>query len=197
VARNIEIKARIADASQCRERIATLVSQPPQVLHQKDTFFAVSRGRLKMRQFSDHSGELIFYERSNQVGPKESTYSIVRCNAPEELAALLKQALGIRGIVEKRREVSLAGRSRLHLDEVHGLGSFLEIEVVMQDDEATSVGEQEAHNLLKALEIPLSALVECAYIDLLEVACPTTARNDEPLRHDGTMEDHNGTTTRR
>ena len=66
MAKNIEIKARIADLASIRTKAAALALGPPQVLHQTDTFFVVPEGRLKVRAFLDGSGELISYERANQ-----------------------------------------------------------------------------------------------------------------------------------
>ena len=123
---------------------------------------------MKLRQSSDGSGELIFYERSDQAGPKESSYSRCACPEPKAVSAVLGQALGVRGVVEKRREVFIIGRTRIHLDDVRGLGSFLEIEVVLDDGEAAAAGEQVARELLAAFGVPASALVARAYIDLLE-----------------------------
>ena len=79
MARNVEIKARVADAAALRERIAKLAESPPERLAQRDTFFVVPRGRLKLRQCGDGSGELIFYERGDQQGPKTSEYTRVAC----------------------------------------------------------------------------------------------------------------------
>jgi predicted adenylyl cyclase CyaB len=167
-ARNIEIKARLSDLPRLRARVASLAPAPPEVLEQTDTFFVVPRGRLKLRQFADGAGELIFYERPDHAGPKESSYVRYACHEPAALAAILGRALGVRGIVEKRREVFMIGRTRTHLDEVRGLGSFLELEVVLDDGEAGAEGEHVARELLAAFEIPESALVAHAYIDLLE-----------------------------
>ncbi len=148
--------------------MASLAPTPPEVLAQTDTFFAVPRGRLKLRQFSDGSGELIFYERPDRASPKESSYFRYSCPEPKAVSAVLGQALGVRGVVEKRREVSMIGRSRIHLDEVRGLGTFLEIEVVLGDGEAAAEGERVARELLAAFGVPESDLVARAYIDLLE-----------------------------
>jgi predicted adenylyl cyclase CyaB len=169
VARNIEIKARVPDLARLRVRAASLAPVPPTVLVQTDTFFDVPRGRLKLREFGAGSAELIFYERADQTGPKESSYFRYECSEPKTLAALLGRNLGIRGVVEKRREVFLIGRARIHLDDVRGLGTFMEIEVVL-DDGAAAAGEREARRLLAAFDISESALVAPAYIDLLEAA---------------------------
>lgn len=168
--RNVEIKARVADPAALRVRVAALATAAPVVIGQRDTFFAVPRGRLKLRRFDDGSGRLIFYERDDTTGPKTSFYSISTCPDAREIEAVLTRALGVRGIVEKRRELFMIGRTRVHLDEVRGLGHFLELEVVLSDGEPATDGEREAHDLLAKLAVPASALLAPAYIDLLERA---------------------------
>ena len=168
MARNIEIKARVSDLPLVRVKVGSLASTPPEVFLQTDTFFVVPRGRFKLRQVSEGAGELIFYQRSDRAGPKESSYVRSACTDAKTVSAVLARALGVRGVVEKRREVFMIGRSRIHLDEVHGLGTFLEIEVVLGDGEAAVEGERVARELMAAFGIPESALVACAYIDLLE-----------------------------
>jgi len=167
-ARNVEIKARVADPGALRARVAAAATAPPVIIGQRDTFFAVARGRLKLRRFDDGRGELIFYERDDTPGPKTSTYSKSPCPDAAGMEALLGRALGVRGVVDKRRELFMVGRTRVHLDEVRDLGHFLELEVVLRDGEAAADGEREAHALLAALVIPPDALLAPAYIDLLE-----------------------------
>jgi adenylate cyclase class IV len=168
MARNIEIKAHVQDLAAVRSRAAAIASAPGEVIAQTDTFFVVPMGRLKVREFSDGSGELIAYARSSTPGPKESVYSIVRCAEAAALVRALEQALPVRGRVVKRRELFRSGRTRIHLDEVERLGTFLELEVVLRDDESMDAGEREALALMVTLGISMSALVPDAYIDLLE-----------------------------
>jgi predicted adenylyl cyclase CyaB len=170
VARNVEIKAQLADPAAVRRKAAAIASGPAELIAQTDTFFVVPAGRLKIREFSDGSGEMIAYERADRSGPKESVYSIVRCADAQALSATLARALPVRGRVVKRREVFLVGRTRVHLDEVEHLGAFVELEVVLRDDEPADAGEREAHALMEALGISQSALVPDAYVDLLERA---------------------------
>jgi len=170
MARNVEIKARVGDPAALRARVASRATAPPALLRQTDTFFRVPSGRLKLRDFGDGAGELIFYERADRPGPRESSYSRAACAGPAAVGAVLGAALGVRGVVEKRREVFRLGRTRIHLDEVRGLGSFMEIEVVLEDGEATAEGERVAEALLAELEIPAAALLAPAYIDVLERA---------------------------
>jgi adenylate cyclase class IV len=168
--RNVEIKARVHELSGIRAKVAALASSPGEILGQTDTFFAIPAGRLKVRELSDGSGELIAYERPNQPGPKASSYSRFACTNARALTLTLSRVLPTRGTVVKQREVFLIGRTRVHLDHVDGLGLFVELEVVLADGELAEDGNREAQGLLDALDIPQAALVAEAYIDLLESA---------------------------
>lgn len=170
--RNVEIKARVADPAALRVRVAALARAAPVMIGQRYTFFDVARGRLKLRRFDDGSGQLIVYERDDTAGPKTSTYSTSPCPDAAGMECVLARALGVRGVVEKRRELFMIGRTRVHLDEVRGLGHFLELEVVLGASEPAADGEREAHDLLAKLAVPASALVAPAYIDLLERGTP-------------------------
>ena len=167
MAKNIEIKARIPSVERAREVVVGLTSQPPNLIQQVDTFFQVPDGRLKVRAFADGSGELISYHRPNTLGPKESAYTISPCDSAATLMEALKAVLPIRGTVRKRREVFFVGRTRVHLDQVESLGSFLELEVVLGDGDSVEGGTKEAQGLLDAFGITEEMLVAEAYIDLL------------------------------
>jgi predicted adenylyl cyclase CyaB len=84
------------------------------------------------------------------------------------LRELLSDALGVRGVINKIREVYLAGRTRIHLDRVEGLGEFIELEVVLEEHENVAAGMAEANSLMEALGIAESDLIASAYADLLE-----------------------------
>jgi predicted adenylyl cyclase CyaB len=134
---------------------------------QDDTFFACPNGRLKLRAFADGTGELIFYRRADQAGPKTSFYVRTPTADPEGLRDALTLAHGQAGRVRKQRTLYIAGRTRIHLDVVEGLGHFLELEVVLAEGDQPEDGEREAEALMRALGIAPSQLVETAYVDLL------------------------------
>lgn len=165
--RNIEIKARASNYTLLADRIKTIADSGPVVILQKDTFFNCQNGRLKLRELSPSEGQLIFYQRADQAGPKESSYVIVGTTEPDALRQSLSLALGVCGFVEKRRLLFMVGNTRIHLDEVYGLGNFLEIEVVLADDETVDAGRAIARDLMLALGISEENLIEGAYVDLL------------------------------
>jgi predicted adenylyl cyclase CyaB len=168
MARNVEIKARVVDLETVRRHACALTQAPAEVISQIDTFFVVPKGRLKVRQFADGSGELIAYDRADHAGPKESSYTVASTDDARALCDALGRALHVRGRVVKRRELFLVGRTRVHLDVVEQLGAFVELEVVLRDGEPTEAGEREAHELMRRLGIENECLVPTAYIDLLE-----------------------------
>ncbi|CAB3822656.1 class IV adenylate cyclase [Achromobacter denitrificans] len=167
MARNVEIKARVASLDAIEPLAAALSGQEPVSIAQDDTFFACANGRLKLRAFADGTGELIFYRRSDETGPKESFYVISRTDTPDTLREALTLAYGTAGRVRKRRLLFMAGRTRIHLDRVEGLGEFLELEVVLRDGETLEAGMEEARSLMAALGVAPEQLLSGAYVDLL------------------------------
>jgi predicted adenylyl cyclase CyaB len=170
MARNMEIKARLADRKAVETAAAALANGPATCLRQDDTFFLCPTGRLKLREFAAGRGELIFYQRPDASGPKASQYDIAPTDAPAALRRVLEQALGAAGRVRKERTLYVIGRARVHLDRVEGLGEFVELEVVLAEGEAEASGLAEARRLMAALCIDETALVAEAYVDLLSAS---------------------------
>jgi predicted adenylyl cyclase CyaB len=167
MARNIEIKVRIESVAALTPKVAAIADKGPIEIVQDDTFFPCKFGRLKLRTFSEGAGELIFYQRADRKGPKESFYLRSSASDPDTLRESLTLAYGQAGRVKKHRSVFLVGRTRVHLDQVESLGDFLELEVVLEDGESPDIGIKEAHELMARLGIDDSQLVEGAYVDLL------------------------------
>ena len=167
MARNIEIKARVADMDALTARTAAIADRGPTEIPQDDTFFRCDNGRLKLRVFEDGHGELIFYRRPDGGGPKVSFYVLSPTESPDTLREALTLANGQEGRVVKHRTLFLVGRTRVHLDRVRGLGVYMELEVVLADGASAEDGVREAHELMARLGIAQDSLVAGAYHDLL------------------------------
>ena len=165
---NIEIKARVRNFDEIRRRAQDLSDTPAEVIPQEDIFFNVPYGRLKLRILAGEQGQLIYYTRPDQEGPKRSDYHISHISDPASLKRVLELAYGIRGVVRKMRYLYLAGQTRIHLDDVEGLGQFMELEVVMQEGQSDAEGQTIAEALMEGLGVERSDLLEGAYMDLLE-----------------------------
>ena len=165
---NIEIKARVRDFDQIRRRAEKLTDAPLEIIQQEDTFFNVPHGRLKLRALDSKRAQLIYYTRRDQDGPKRSDYEIFETDDPDQLKSVLAAAYGMRGVVKKTRYLYLVGQTRVHLDDVEGLGQFMELEVVLREGQSDAEGEKIADALMTSLGVERSDLLDGAYMDMIE-----------------------------
>jgi adenylate cyclase class 2 len=161
---NVEIKARVADLASVRERVARLAARRVGVDEQVDTYFRAPHGRLKLRESSLSGAQLVPYVRPDVAAPRRSDYTIVPVEDPDGVKALLARILGVHRVVRKRREIWLAENVRIHLDEVQGLGSFLELEAVFDGDREAEPGERaRLEELMGALGVEPGSLLPDSY----------------------------------
>jgi predicted adenylyl cyclase CyaB len=167
MAENVEIKAVLRNPARAERIAARLSGGNGEVIRQVDVFFPSERARLKLRILGPGSGELIRYERPDVREVRSSRYAIARTPDPQNLLDILTATLGRTGTVTKTRRLFLVGQTRVHIDDVEGLGSFLELEVVLAPGQLESEGRRIAEQLLSEFGIEPDQLVAEAYIDLL------------------------------
>jgi predicted adenylyl cyclase CyaB len=165
--RNLELKASLADPATAHQVAQRLCGSEGETQRQCDTYFHCPSGRLKLREIQDSAPHLIFYDRGDSHQARLSHYELVPVVDADLLKQALAAALGIRCIVQKRRQIYLYRNVRIHLDEVQGLGAFLEFEAVLGPDDSL----EEAQALLEDLRGPFgigpSATVDTSYGDLM------------------------------
>jgi homotetrameric cytidine deaminase len=165
--RNLELKARDPEPQRTLELALALGAEDRGEIEQRDTYFARARGRLKLRQQTPGDAELIAYERSDGAEPRPSDYRVVRVADPEALRAALDAALGTLVVVAKRRRLLLWDGVRIHLDDVEGLGSHLELEAVAAPGSSLEAEAQKVERLRADLRIDDASLVAESYSDLV------------------------------
>jgi predicted adenylyl cyclase CyaB len=136
------------------------------VLVQRDTYFHAPHGRLKLREEEGAVPHLIAYERPDQVGQRESRYRIVPVHQVDELRLALSSALGIKVVVAKKRRLFLWEEVRIHLDEVEGLGNFIEFEVVASEGSDLSREKIHIATVRQTFAIDDSNVIGGSYCDL-------------------------------
>jgi adenylate cyclase class IV len=166
--RNLEIKAVDRDPPATLAAALALDVRDHGVLRQRDTYFHAVQGRLKLREAPPAPAELIAYARGDLAGPKVSHYRIVPVADPDALTAALGDALGVRVVVEKARRLLTWRNVRIHLDEVAGLGAFVELEAVAAGIGGLEGERAKVQELLEALGVTEDRLVAPGYADLLE-----------------------------
>ncbi|MBM3459442.1 MAG: class IV adenylate cyclase [Armatimonadetes bacterium] len=167
--RNVELKCRCADLELVRRRAEELGARAAGVLEQEDWFFPAPLARLKLRCFPDGAAELISYSRPDHPDVRSSDYHLYPTGNPEGLTAVLAKALGNAGVVRKRRRLYLFQNTRIHLDEVEGLGNFVELETVVHGQPEADA-YRELQTVAEALELREEDRIATAYRDLLPPA---------------------------
>ena len=164
---NVEIKARCPQPENVRRYLMDHKADFKGVDEQTDTYFNVVHGRLKLRE-GNIENNLIFYERQNQQGPKNSRFLLVKIEDAFGLKEVLAKSNGIKIIVKKRREINNISNVKFHIDEVPQLGSFMEIEAgnVIADFSKDQL-QQQCDYYMRELGVREDDLVEDSYSDML------------------------------
>lgn len=165
--RNLELKARYPDLERAHRLAHQLGAEPRGTLHQRDTYFHTPKGRLKLRETARETAQLIAYLRPDHLRARTSRYHLVPVPEPEQLAAALEATLGIRAVVEKRRDLFLYRNVRIHLDDVSALGTFLEFEAVLAPDDSEADAIDLLADLRRTFGISDDLLLAGSYADLL------------------------------
>jgi homotetrameric cytidine deaminase len=170
-ARNVELKAHDDEPGRTLERALAAGAEDRGLLRQRDTYFAVPRGRLKLREEEPGGATLISYDRPDDAAERVSNYRLVPVADPDGLRAALSETNGVLTVVDKRRRLLMWDDTvRIHLDGVSGLGTFLELEAVAAPDSDLSREHAQVAKLRELLDIRDEALREGSYADALLAA---------------------------
>lgn len=166
---NVEIKARLSNPERVREKLQALGADFKGSDRQTDTYFNCPSGRLKLRE-GNIENSLIYYERGNVSGPRQSLVKLAKLPAGTALRDVLSGALGVKIEVKKTREIYFIGNVKFHIDIVDGLGGFCEIEAI--DDSAAPDKEKlltQCRHYMAELGIQQDELIDRSYSDLLDI----------------------------
>ncbi len=165
--KNIEIKARCNDLERICKILIAEKADYKGLDHQIDTYFFAKNGRLKLRE-GNIENNLIHYNRPDQIGPKQSEFTLFKTVKSDGMKEILSKALGVKVIVDKMREIYFIDHVKIHLDTVRDLGTFIEIEVI---DSRGNASQKEmtktCNHYLKLFGIKEDELIESSYSDLI------------------------------
>jgi adenylate cyclase class 2 len=164
---NFEFKAKCNNLSELEERIQALNPHFIGEDHQTDTYFKVPAGRLKLRE-GNIENALIFYQRTNTAAAKQSDVTLYPHTPDGNLKQILKQSLGIKTVVEKKRRIYFIDNVKFHFDTVTGLGSFVEVEAIDSDG---TIGieklKAQCQHYEELFDIQPADFIAASYSDLL------------------------------
>jgi adenylate cyclase, class 2 len=161
---NLEMKARWENPDIAVEKAISIGASYSKTMKQTDTYYKINSCKLKLREISGEKSELIYYDRQGEE-KWQSDYLIADINDSRNLKKILEMLFDVLVIVKKKRILYLIDNARIHIDQVEGLGSFIEFEVIIGES------EESAAKLLNKLKdhflIPEDALFKKSYSDLL------------------------------
>ncbi len=165
---NIEIKAKCFHPEKVEAFLLGEGARYVGLDHQKDSYFNVPEGRLKLRQ-GNIEQSLIFYNRPDQEGPKQSDFCLSKVTDGTAMEEVLSKALGVKVVVAKKRKIFFIDNVKFHLDEVPGLGSFVEIEAGNLTDPSKTVEDlkKQCDFYMEAFMVSEKELIHHSYSDML------------------------------
>ncbi len=172
----LKIKAVLHNRAAAETVAVRLSDARPETICQEDIFFRCAGARLKLRILGSEHGELIRYERPDVAAARCSRYLIARTTDPQIVQQILTKNVRCNGSRQENANSLPYRQTRVHIDEVEGLGSFLELEVVLQPEQSDIEGKAVAERLMSEFGIDKQQLIPEAYIDLLSRQLRSTER---------------------
>ena len=164
---NFEFKAKTTELDNLEKKLLELNLKFIGEDNQTDTYFNVTKGRLKLRE-GNIENSLIYYERQNTAGAKQSDVLLYRHNPDKTLKDILIKLHGIKVIVEKIRKIYFIDNVKFHFDTIPELGTFIEVEAIDNDGNLGIEKLKEQANKYAALfNIKPSDYISLSYSDLI------------------------------
>ena len=162
---NIEFKAELRHIDAARAQCAALDAMHEGIFRQRDTYYQLPDGRLKRREEPGEEIAWIYYHRPDLVRPRMSNYTILTGDQA-------RLRWGVDGIepwitVDKKRELWILENVRIHLDEVEGLGRFIEFEAIVSRDFDVEACHRAIDHLRAEFDPILGESLSVSYSDLL------------------------------
>jgi len=165
---NLEIKIKIRSHNDYIEKLKSIGAEYCGILNQKDIYFKVPSGILKLR-IENEKYTLIRYNR-DEKGKRWSNYELLKLevmhpggeNPEKYLSGIFKTET----IVKKKRIFYLYNNTRIHLDVVKGLGVFLELETLLVSGKKDAV--QRFQEMLSILKINPDNQIRASYKNLIQ-----------------------------
>jgi len=165
--KNIEVKMEIRNFRAIENILKDVGAVSAGKMRQKDTYYHNSNGRLKIREIDHQICEIIFYKRPNKKGSKISDYSIetVPNNQCKNIKRIYRKNYGEKVVVDKERKLWFIDNTRIHLDRVKDLGTFLELETVVKDK--MTEAKKEFNLVFDTLKLTTNNKIKGSYCDIL------------------------------
>jgi len=169
--RSVTLKAKVEDVEAMECALFQLTQSIGHVLREEDVYFSVPVGQMKLRTNLNRSGrddgQLISYRQTNNCGPNLSESRITHVQGVARLRHTLALSLDELGTINKHRRIYTKNNFRASVDEVEGLGCFVDIDIHSDNVESIEEMVEQARSIQKELGIEDEQLVCFSYLDLI------------------------------
>lgn len=165
--KNFELKVKCKDHKGVLAAVKLLRAAHKGILNQRDVYFNISPGRLKLRSINNSVHQLIYYKRANRASAKFSSYFIEEIQHPERVERILREVYGIKTIVSKNRKLFLWHNVRIHIDSVKELGKFMEFEIVCKTLHHENESREKMKYLKSIFKVNDSDILRSSYSDMM------------------------------
>lgn len=165
--KNLELKVKCVDHKAALRAVKLLKARDMGILNQRDVYFEISPGRLKLRSINNSVHQLIYYKRSNRASAKFSNYYISEVTHPKRVENILREIYGIKVIVSKRRKLYLWQNVRIHIDTIRKLGKYIEFEIVCRSKLQETGSAEKMRFLTNLFNIEKGSILSTSYSDML------------------------------
>lgn len=169
---SVEWKAEVRDPSIVRALLRRMGALNASTHAHTDTYFRVIDGTLLKREIEGQPPEYIHYLRPVEVRPRHTRFTLYSQEQATERFGVRPMPIWV--VVEKRREVWLLDTVRAHIDDVRGLGKFIELEALVTPGQSVRDCEARIARLRGSLGPFVSEPVAKGYAELLALELETS-----------------------
>jgi adenylate cyclase class IV len=165
----LEFKAELRDVAMARKICEAIGAEHFVTVDQVDTYYRVTSGRLKKRETTRDGVrepvEYMQYTRADRTAPRLNETHVYGEQEARERFGL--RELPVQCVVRKRREEHRLEFVLIHLDEVDGLGWFIEFVAAMSDENDAAACQDAIVHLRKAFDHAMGEPISSGYADLV------------------------------
>jgi len=160
---NLELKIKIDSIDTFTEKLKSIQAQQNSVLLQKDIYYKITAGLLKLR-IENGTKTLIYYNRDEMSENRWSDFNLLKID-DDKAEEFLGKLFDVEEVVEKERKFFWFNNTRIHLDEVKELGNFLELETLVINGKVDA--EKRFDDIVRLLNLDLSKQIKKSYKNLV------------------------------
>ena len=171
---NLELKHYCPDFKKVRKILKEIGAKKEIIKNQKDYFFKLpdinkeKSPRIKLR-IEGTKQTLVYYQRPSFVKGKDTASTVKLYDVKDkQLLPFLTASLGVKAIVDKKREVWRKTNTVFHLDNVKGVGGIFEIELQKKGSKVTETDKKIFKSYQDKLLPFLGPVIKGSNVDLVK-----------------------------